>query len=65
MKNKADFLCDYIIENRLDFAALTETWLGKDNQDSAAIASLVPDGYKVLHVPSLGGRGWWGCTDQL
>jgi len=57
VKNKADYVCDYIIENNTDCIALTETWLGGGDQDRAVINSLVPSGYKIAHKPREDGRG--------
>ena len=57
MNNKADFIKDYILTNDLDCTALTETWLHGTMQDDVATGSLVPQGYKMTHVPRSSGRG--------
>ena len=57
VRNKADYICDFIVENNFECVALTETWLIDDDQDSATLTSLVPDGYRILHVPRTGGKG--------
>ena len=57
VKNKTIFLCDFILSNELDIFAITETWLGA-SLDRACTNELLPDGYKIKHVPrSTGKRG--------
>ena len=57
VKNKAVYVSDYILEHRLDCVALTETWLKSDGNDCVTTSALVPEGYKLLHVPRSGKRG--------
>lgn len=57
LKNKTVAFCDFIISNELDVVAVTETWLGS-SIDKACLGELLPDGYKIKHVPRPGvGRG--------
>ncbi|KAK6175887.1 hypothetical protein SNE40_014264 [Patella caerulea] len=50
VRNKAIKLNEFIIENKLDIFALTETWL-TDSNDQTALAELVPTGYSIPSVP--------------
>ena len=52
INNKVDLVHDYLVENSVDCAALTETWLYGDDRDNAMKIQLVPAGYKFLHVAS-------------
>ena len=51
VRNKTDFITDYIHEHDLDIIALTETWLTNDQKDTANIRKLTPDGYNFVHFP--------------
>ena len=51
VRNKTDFITDYIHEHDLDIVALTETWLTNDQKDTANIRKLAPDGYNFVHFP--------------
>ena len=52
MNNKSAFINDIILENQVDCAALTETWLSSDDDlNKVVLSSAVPDGYDILHVP--------------
>ena len=58
MCNKADRLCELIIDKQVDILALTETWL--KSGDESVIVDLCPDNYYFIgqHRPSeKGGRG--------
>lgn len=55
--SKSDLVYDFLVENNVDCAALTETWLTGDDRDNAIKSQLVPAGYKLLHVPRAGSRG--------
>ena len=57
VRNKADFLSDYIMDKKMDCVALTETWLGQNDSDAAVKSALTPEGYKFMHVPRVGQRG--------
>lgn len=50
VKNKALSVSDLIISNKIDLAALTETWLGTDI-DSIVLGDLVPEGYDIYNTP--------------
>jgi len=49
VKNKALSVCDFILSNKVDIFALTETWLGS-SVDKSMISELKPDGYSIHHV---------------
>jgi hypothetical protein len=55
--SKPELVYDYLVENNVDCAALTETWLTGDDRDDAVKSQLLPPGYKFLHVPRSGSRG--------
>lgn len=61
VKNKTIALCDYILSNDFDFVALTETWLGT-SIDKSCLGELIPDGYKINHVPRPGNRRGGGIA---
>ncbi len=50
IRNKAQYIRDYVLDNRLDIVGITETWLGRDD-DTLKIADLVPGGYHFSSVP--------------
>ena len=50
IRNKTDFITDYICENDLDIIALTETWLTDDPKDSPNTSKLIPEGYSFAHL---------------
>ena len=51
IRNKMDFITDYICEHDLDIIALTETWLTDDPKDTANTSKLTPEGYSFVHLP--------------
>ena len=55
VRNKADFIKDYIVEHHIDIVALTETWLSHD--DKAEINVLPAGGYNLCHLPRRNHRG--------
>ena len=55
LKNKADEICDYIVDKDVDVCAVTETWLGKN--DAIICGQVTPQGYKMHHVCRKSGRG--------
>ncbi len=57
VNNKALMVKDYVVSNKSDIAALTETWLNGDQSDVQTIGDLTPKGYKLPHEPRLTGRG--------
>lgn len=40
----------FILSNKVDILALTETWLGS-NVDKSVISELIPNGYHICHIP--------------
>ena len=56
VKNKTLAIYDFIISNDLDMLVITETWLGS-KVDKVCLSELVPDGYKISHVPRLKREG--------
>ena len=63
VRNKVHIVKDYIVDNDIDFTAITETWLKPGSQDSATIKDLCPTTYKLTHQPRISGRG--GGTGAL
>lgn len=55
-QGKTAFLKDYISSNGIDIAAITETWLGYDDDDMT-ISALSPEGYSFNHVPRTDRKG--------
>jgi exonuclease III len=55
VNNKTHSLRDFITTNDLDLIAITETWLGRDTDDTV-IAELLPPTYDLLHIPRPNGR---------
>ena len=53
--NKRLSIADFIISRDVDIMALTETWLGHDN-DQQILRDLVPLGYNILQVSRSSGR---------
>ena len=48
---KSTEIYDYIIEKDADVFVITETWLTETEKNRPVIASLVPPGYSIQHVP--------------
>ena len=54
--NKSATINDFITEHDIDLLAISETWLTGTASDEPTIASLLPDGYAIIHSPR-GTRG--------
>jgi hypothetical protein len=54
--NKWDLLVDHVVENKLDFLAITETWLSSSSTDDVRLKDL-PKGYSFVHIPRPNRRG--------
>ena len=55
IRNKGEFIADYVFEHDIDILCLTETWLTP--HDDSLVASLTPDGFTFQHLPRQGRRG--------
>lgn len=55
-KNKALSVCNFLLFNKVDIFALTETWLGS-SVDKSVISELKPDGNSIHHVSQQSQRG--------
>ncbi len=58
-KAKSAALCDFIIDNKIDIVAITETWLSGDDRDNHTIADIqntLPN-YIFHHRPRPQGKG--------
>ena len=53
VRNKAQFVKDYIDDNNIDIVALTETWLS----DGEVLTDLTNGGYNLVHLPRKNRRG--------
>ncbi len=50
VNNKADNICDYIVEECIDICAITETWLsGNDNKDQITCGKLLDMSWFMQH----------------
>ena len=56
LSNKASQVNEYIVDNKIDVMALTETWLLPSDLHGPVINEAIPRGYDFRHV-SRGGRG--------
>ena len=56
VKNKATSICDFVVSNKTDILAITETWLGTEI-DKTVLSELVPDGYAIHHISRNGQKG--------
>ena len=54
-RNKANVINEFITNNSIHLAAITETWLTLD--DHQISIELTPDGYDIIQVPRIGKRG--------
>ena len=59
MKNKSVSIHEFIVDNRFDLLALTETWLRSDIDDSV-IAECLPSGYSFINCPRSNESGYGG-----
>ena len=50
IKNKATVLNDFVVENKIDVMAFTETWLLPGEIDGAVISDITPTGYVFRRV---------------
>jgi exonuclease III len=57
VKNKADQVTEYMLDQDADLCAITETWLSKSDFDKTVRANLTPTGYSLIDVPRAAGRG--------
>ncbi len=55
--NKRVLLKDYVVENRFNIFAVTETWLHSDESNNMIIGKLTPKGYLFKHTTRQHGRG--------
>ena len=55
LRNKSTIFQDFVLDRRLDFVCICETWLS--SSDDAVIADLCPGGYVFEHRPRLSRRG--------
>jgi exonuclease III len=56
LSNKAGQVNEYIVDNKIDIMALTETWLLPGDINGSVITEATPRGYELRHMPR-GGRG--------
>ena len=56
-KQKTTILNDWIVDDKLDIAVLTETWLTGTEFDKTIISDICPLGYTCVHVPRKDRRG--------
>ncbi len=58
VRNKTAYLNDFILDNKFDCVALTETWLSsEDSSNNITLSALIPSTYKIFHVPRLDAKG--------
>lgn len=55
LNNKAPLIHDIIIDKKLDFLCLTETW--QNQMDFLALNQATPQGYRYIQRPRSSGRG--------
>lgn len=51
VRNKTSLVMDHILENKVDIAVMTETWLQPGNRDLMVIGELEVPGYTLYHKP--------------
>ncbi|XP_063951767.1 uncharacterized protein LOC135153244 [Lytechinus pictus] len=64
LMNKETEVCDFIISERIDVLAVTESWLRGDGRDSPTIAGIqnTLQDFKLLKLPRKGKRGGGLCV---
>ena len=60
-RTRTDEIRDFIIDNNVDLAFLTETWL-RESGDEAVLTDLTPPSHNVFHLPRLGRDGGGICV---
>ena len=51
VRNKTTSVYDFILDQKLDVLAPTETWLRDDITDRAILGEIIPPGFNILNVP--------------
>ena len=60
VRNKANEVLEFIIDNEIDICALAETWLSSNTGDQRQITEMTPAGYSLTHMPRKGRGGGVG-----
>ena len=63
IKPKTASVCDFIISNKLDILAITESWLTKDSRSDRALAHIrntLPN-FELHHIPRTNAKGGGVC----
>ena len=50
IRNKANLVKDYVVENKFDTFAITETWFHSIESDQISIGNVTPKGYSFKHI---------------
>ena len=57
VSNKTESIHDFILDNKLDVLAITESWLRDSMLDQVVEGELLPSGFKIFNVPRRGRLG--------
>ena len=57
VRNKAEDIANFILDESIDILTITETWLKSGDYDKVTLGNLVPKGYKLMHTPRAKRRG--------
>lgn len=62
VNGKSGSICDFVISNRLDLLALSETWLSRMEEENITIAEITGNlqDYDFFHLPRSGRGGGMG-----
>jgi exonuclease III len=51
VRNKVLMITEYITDNDIDIAGITETWLSESDNDTMTVNDLCPAGYRLHQIP--------------
>ena len=57
INNKTLHIKDYVVDNKIDILAITETWLKSDDDCYFTIRDICPQDYVFNHIPRTTGTG--------
>jgi len=57
INNKALYIKDFMVDNKFDILAITETWLNGKDTDQRKIHEICPSGFSLKHISRKNRKG--------